>query len=452
MKKLLTAWACASLLAGCGEQPAALRGAHPDWTYDAVVYELNIRQNSPESSFAAAEARLPMLRDLGVDVIWCMPIHPIGELNRKGSLGSYYAIRDYYEVNPEFGTMADFERFLAAAHREGLRVILDCVANHTSPDAAWVTEKPAEWYVRDSTGATVVEYDWTDIAKLDYDTPAVREEMRRMLHFWVEKGVDGFRCDMAMLVPLDFWQTTFAELREINPDLYFLAEAEGPEFHDRAFDATYAWELHHLLNDIAQGRKPVAELRGYIERARESYPAEAFRLMFTSNHDENAWSGTEFERMGEAAGAMAALTYVLPQGQPLIYTGQEVGFNRRFAFFEKDPVDSWEPNEYTAFYTRLNALRHRNPALAAGERGGEPVYMAGAPDQLLAFTRERGGNRVFALFNLSAEPVAAIFTAAVAGEYTDAMTGERAVVTAGDERMLGGWEYRILVQNPLGAE
>lgn len=449
MKRNLILLLSLLLLWSCGDrQSAEPRGAHPDWAYNAVVYELNVRQNSPESTFAAAEERLPMLRDLGVDVIWLMPIHPIGELNRKGSLGSYYAIRNYYEINPEFGTMADFEHFLAAAHRQGLRVILDCVANHTSPDAAWATEKPAEWYQRDSLGNPIIDYDWTDIAKLNYEVPAVREEMNRMLHFWVEKGVDGFRCDAAHLIPMDFWQQTFAELREINPDLYFLAEAEGTEFYDKAFDATYAWELHHLMNDIAQGKKPVLDLRTYLAQSSE-YPAEAFRLMFTSNHDENSWAGTEFERMGDAAGTMAALTYVLPQGQPLIYTGQEVGFNRRFAFFESDPVDSWEPNEYTDFYRRLNRLRHANPALAAGERGGESVYMTGTEDRLLAFTRTVGDNRVFALFNLSAEPVPALYTVDVAGDYVDAMTGEPVVVEAGTEDLLGAWEYRILTQNAV---
>lgn len=431
------------LLAACAtkKQP---RAAHAEWAYDAVVYEMNVRQQTPEGTFAAAEERLPFLRELGVDILWLMPIHPIGEKGRKGSLGSYYAIRDYRAVNPEFGTMEDFERFLARAHELGFRVILDYVANHTSPDAAWVSEKAPEWYVRDSTGAPAVQYDWTDIAKLNYDCPEVREAMTDVLKFWVGKGVDGFRCDVAGEMPDDFWTAAFAELKGINPDIYLLAEGEGVNFHADGFDATYAWKLLHLMNDVAQGKKSATDIKGWIEEFRGEYPGSAFRLTFTSNHDENSWAGTEFERLGDAAETMAALTYVLPQGQPLIYTGQEVGHDRRFAFFEKDSVSSWEPNRWTCLYRRLNALRHGHPALAAGERGGEAVYMAGAVDDVLAFTREREGDRVFCLFNLSAEPQPVIPTVAVGGDWNDAMTGKPVRINPGEEFSLGPWEYRIL--------
>lgn len=424
------------------EQP---RAAHPEWAYDAVVYEMNVRQQTPEGTFAAAEARLPYLKELGADIIWLMPIHPIGEKGRKGSLGSYYAIRDYRAVNPEFGTMEDFGRFLNKAHEMGFKVILDYVANHTSPDAAWVSEKPAEWYVRDSTGAPIVQYDWTDISKLNYDCPEVRTEMAEVLKFWIAKGVDGFRCDVAGEVPDDYWNKAFAELRAINPDIYLLAEGEGEHFHQNGFDATYAWELLHAMNAIAKGEKTTTDLKGTIEKYAQ-YPREAMRLMFTSNHDENSWSGTEFERLGDAAPTFAALTYTLPQGMPLIYTGQEVGFNRRLAFFEKDTIESWTPNEYTELYKKLNALRHDNPALFAGERGGELVYMTGVADPVLAFTREAEGNKVFSLFNLSAQPSSVIPTVAAAGEYTDAMSGQPVTVVSGEEIPLGAWEYRILTK------
>ncbi len=386
----LTVLGIVLLLASASCSRRAATQAHADWTYDAVLYEMNVRQFTPEGTFAAAAQQLPRLRDLGVDIVWLMPIHPIGEKGRKGSLGSYYAIRDYMDVNPEMGTMADFEQFLDRAHELGLRVILDYVANHTSPDAAWVTERPAEWYVRDSTGAPAVQYDWTDIAKLNYETPGVRDAMLDVLTFWVGKGVDGFRCDVAMEVPHDYWEYAFAQIRAIRPDLFLLAEAEGPQFHADGFDATYAWDLHHVLNDIAQGKKSAADLRVLLAKYGEEFPASAYRMMFTSNHDENSWNGTEFERMGDAAATMAALTYVLPQSLPLIYTGQEIGYDHRFAFFEKDPVPAWEPNEWSEFYKRLNALRHANPALAGGERGGEMTYMGGAVADVMAFTRTAG--------------------------------------------------------------
>ena len=443
----LTVLGIVLLLASASCSRRAATQAHADWTYDAVLYEMNVRQFTPEGTFAAAAQQLPRLRDLGVDIVWLMPIHPIGEKGRKGSLGSYYAIRDYMDVNPEMGTMADFEQFLDRAHELGLRVILDYVANHTSPDAAWVTERPAEWYVRDSTGAPAVQYDWTDIAKLNYETPGVRDAMLDVLKFWVGKGVDGFRCDVAMEVPHDYWEYAFAQIRAIRPDLFLLAEAEGPQFHADGFDATYAWDLHHVLNDIAQGKKSAADLRVLLAKYGEEFPASAYRMMFTSNHDENSWNGTEFERMGDAAATMAALTYVLPQSLPLIYTGQEIGYDHRFAFFEKDPVPAWEPNEWSEFYKRLNALRHANPALAGGERGGEMTYMGGAVVDVMAFTRTAGDNKVVCLFNLSGSPQAVIPTVEVGGDFIDAMTGEPHPIVPGEEFSLGPWEYLILINN-----
>lgn len=342
-------------------------------TYNqSVVYEMNIRQYTPQGTFAAAREQLPRLKELGVDVIWLMPIHEIGEKGRKGTLGSYYAIKDYKSVNPEFGTLEDFDAFLAAAHKLGLRLIIDCVANHTSPDCAWVTEKPADWYVRDSLGNTIVEYDWTDIAKLNYDNPDMREAVRDAMRYWLDRGIDGFRCDMAYIVPQDFWTETISTLRsEYGRELYFLAEGEEPWLHDAGFDASYAWRCHHLLNDIAQGKAGVGELRAYISEDAERFPSSACRLMFTSNHDENSWAGTEFERMGDAWKAMTVLCFTLPQSQPLVYTGQEVGWDKRFEFFEKDQSPDWQENNYTDFYKELIDIYHSNPALSAGDRGGD---------------------------------------------------------------------------------
>lgn len=361
---------------------------------NSVVYEMNVRQYTPEGTFEAAAEQLPRLKELGIDILWLMPIHPIGTKERKGTLGSYYAISDYCDVNPEFGTMADFEKFLDKAHRLGFRVILDCVANHTSPDAKWINECPADWYVRDSLGNTVVNYDWTDIAELNYDNRDVWTAMQAAMRFWMEKGVDGFRCDMACEVPFEFWAETISMLRSEWPDMYMLAEGEDPRLHTVAgFDASYAWELHHLLNDIAQGRKNIPELLEYIEKDAAAVPSDALRLMFTSNHDENSWAGTEFERMGDAAGAMAVLTFTLPSGQPLIYTGQEMGWNKRFEFFEKDPIPAWEENSYTDFYKELVNLRHVHPALAAGRDGGS-FEVISVQDSTLVFDRAVPGDTV----------------------------------------------------------
>ncbi|MBO8471665.1 MAG: alpha-amylase [Bacteroidetes bacterium] len=389
----LAALLAAAALSSCAPKQDAPAGPHPDWAYNAVIYEMNIRQYTPEGTFDAAARQLPRLKKLGVDVLWLMPVYPIGVKERKGTLGSYYAIRDYCDVNPEFGDMDDFDRFLSQAHESGFKVILDWVANHTSPDAVWESGKPADWYVRDSLGNTVTQYDWTDIAELNYDNKDMRAAMANAMRFWLDKGVDGFRCDMACEVPVDFWRETLPQLRKDYPGVYFLAEGETPELHEDAFDASYAWKLHHLLNDIAQGRKGVPDLEEYIAEDSAAYPAEAFRLMFTSNHDENSWAGTEFERMGDAARAMAVLTFTLPGGQPLIYTGQEMGWNHRFEFFEKDPVPAWEENSYTDFYKELINIRHRNPALSAGEKGGKFDIVSTAGNTLV-FTRTLPDNKV----------------------------------------------------------
>ena len=322
-----------------------------------------------------------------------MPIYPIGEKERKGTLGSYYAVKDYCAVNPEFGTMQDFDAFLAEAKSQGFRVILDWVANHTSPDAVWIDSKPAGWYERDSLGNTVVQYDWTDIAALNYDNADVWDAQENAMRFWMSKGIDGFRCDMACEVPFEFWTKTISSLRNDWPQMYMLAEGEDPKLHESGFDASYAWELHHLLNDIAQGKKGIPELLEYVKNDAERFPQDAFRLMFTSNHDENSWAGTEFERMGDAAKVMAVLTFTLPNGQPLIYTGQEMGWNHRFQFFEKDPVPAWEVNEFAQFYQDLIKLRHEHPALRPGGKGGR-FEVVSSEDSTLVFRRVLGNDVV----------------------------------------------------------
>ena len=447
MRRILLFSLLALLAAACCTQKKpAEKAAHPEWSYNSVVYELNVRQATPEGSFAAAAERLPQLKELGADIVWCMPIYPIGKEGRKGTLGSYYAISDYCAVNPEFGTMEDFDAFLKRAHDLGLKVILDWVANHTSPDSKWALEH-RDWHLRDSLGRTVVQYDWTDIAKLNYGNRDMRAAMTDAMRFWLKRGVDGFRCDVAGEIPIDYWREAFAELKGEFPDIYLLAEGENPELHVDAFDASYAWELHHILNDVAQGKKGAAELKEYVERDAGATPREAFRLMFTSNHDENSWNGTEFERMGDAVRAMAVLTFTLPNGQPLIYTGQEFGYDHRFEFFEKDPMPVQEANEYTSFYRDLCALRHDNPALAAGERGGRAVWLEEVPEGVIAFTRETEGNRVECVVNLSADTVAVKGLAdAGAGDKNRLMTDNVVFGPVKGSIQLGPWGYYVYAE------
>ena len=376
MKRILYILAAFAAAAACTIAPQTSESFA-----DKVIFEFNTRQMTPEGTFAAAEARLPQLRSEGIDVLWIMPLYPIGVKERKGTLGSYYAIRDYCDVNPEFGTLEDFDHFLAEAHAQGFKVIIDWVANHTSPDHPWVTGKPAEWYVRDEGGNTVVEYDWTDIAKLNYDCPDVREEMLKCMSFWLERGIDGFRCDMAYIVPRDFWAEAIPALRAAaGRPLYFLAEGEEPWLHEVGFDTSYSWKLHHLMNDIAQGKAGAADLKEYLAWNGSEYPQSAYRLTFTSNHDENSWSGTEYDRMGDAWKLMTALCFTLPGSQPLVYTAQPLGYDHSFQFFEKDPIpaEQWTSDDAhacEAFYKQLCDTYHAHPALWPGQEGATWEYL-----------------------------------------------------------------------------
>ncbi|MBO4671294.1 MAG: alpha-amylase [Bacteroidales bacterium] len=418
MKKILFAAAALLTLLSC----AGPAGPHPKWTYDSVVYEVNIRQFSPEGTFAGVEAQLPRLKDLGVDVLWLMPMYKIGEQERKGTLGSYYAISDYCAVNPEFGTMEDFEKLLKAAHKMGFKVILDWVANQTAPDHVWMTEKPADFYERDSLGNAIWEYDWTDTRSLNYENEEVWWAQDEAMRFWLEKGVDGFRCDAAGEVPAEFWKGILPKMNADYPDIYLLAEAERENLADplETFDANYAWELHHLLNDLAKGSRTVDDLKEYVSRDAARFPKEAFRLTFTSNHDENSWAGTEFERMGDAAEACAVLCFTLPNSQPLVYTGQEIGLDRRLAFFEKDPITDWSANEYTEFWKRLIEIKHSLRVLDAGEKGGAIEWLD-APEGVVAFKRELNGKKVIVAVNFGSGP--ADLTLKLDGTWRDMFEG-----------------------------
>ena len=416
-----------------------------------MLYEMNIRQLTAEGTFSAAIERLAFLRSVGVDALWLMPIYPIGEEGRKGSLGSYYSIRDYKAINPEFGTKADFRRFVDAAHALGMKVLLDWVANHTARDARWIDEKPADWYERDENGVAKIPWDWSDTAKLNYANHDVWLGQIDAMRYWVEEfGVDGFRCDMAMLVPIEFWQEASAELHRIKPDVFMLAEAEEDNLFDAAFNMSYQWNIHHIMVDIAKGARRVWDLRNAIHSERARYPREAMRLSFTSNHDENSWSGSEQDRFGAALEVMTALTFLMPSTMPLIYTGQEVGYNHSFEFFERDaiPEEAYIENRTTELYRRLTALKHHERALDAGEWGGEVVEIENnAKDCMMTFVREVDESRVVAIMNLSPYTIHADFrTGIYAGDYLDAVSGERVVLDDHVERDIAPWCYQILIK------
>ena len=424
---------------------------NPEWSYSAVLYELNIRQFTPEGTFSAARERLPFLRSIGIDAIWLMPIYPIGIEGRKGKFGSYYSIRDYTGVNEEFGSAEELREFIGAAHALGMKVILDWVANHTARDARWITECPANWCERDEAGVAKVPWDWTDTAKLNYANHDVWRGQIEAMRYWVEEfKVDGFRCDMAMLVPIEFWQEVAEELHRVKPDIFMLAEAEEDNLFDRAFNASYQWNIHHIMCDIAKGARRVWDMRNAIHAERAKYPKEAIRMSFTSNHDENSWSGSEQSRFGRALEVMTAMTFLMPSTMPLIYTGQEVGYDHSFEFFDRDPIpaEAYKENRTTELYRRLTALKHSEAALAAGERGGEMIEIENnAKDCMMTFVREVEGSRVVAIMNLSPYTIHADFNTGIyAGKYLDVMSGMQTTLSEHVDEHIAPWNYRILVK------
>ena len=399
MKKTLILFVALLALMSCSKL-TELR--HPKWCYDATIYELNTRQLTPEGTFAAAEEYLPMLRENGIDIIWVMPCQPIGKITRKGTLGSYYSIIDYCAINPEFGTRADFEHFLAKAHELGFKVILDWVANHTAPDSEWT--KNEGWHYRDSLGNLMVQYDWTDISKLNYDNQDMRNEMLKAMHWWMDSiGIDGFRCDVAGEVPTDFLNCAMCDLRLTHPDMFTLAEDEdkAQELTESAFDMYYGWTLHHLMNEVAQGNKGVEDLWEYFEKAETTIRPEAIRMNFISNHDENSWNGTEQERMGDAINLFAAFCYVVP-GMPMIYTGQLSGNHHRLEFFEKDLIDTDEAYAQASLYKQLNDWRQRQRVLFSPEIGAPMIRIPADNGAIFACARPYpSGMNVIAVMNMS---------------------------------------------------
>lgn len=449
MKRISTALMAALMAATSMYAGAPTKVNHPDWSRNAVIYEVNVRQSTPEGTFKAFKEQLPRLKDLGVDILWFMPIYPISEANRKGTLGSYYAVRDVKGVNPEFGNMDDFRAVVNQAHELGMKVILDWVPNHTGCDNPWVAQYPKRYKLNDE-GKMYGPYDWTDVYQLDYSNPDTRAAMTDALVFWLrEGGVDGFRCDVASMVPTDYWNEVRPQLEAVQPQLFMLAEASVPELEEQGFDMAYNWPMKDMFNAVASGAgqytyvKPgktevhapkaaaAADIYALNNRQLAEYPDDAYMMNMITNHDLNSWEGTEFQRLGTLTDAFAVLSYTLP-GMPLIYTGQEVGLNRAFEFFEKDKAPDFTPNRYTSFYKTLNALKHNRAELAAGNRGGKVEPLAVSNPDILVFSRTVNGKTTLTGVNLGNEPTALTFTAGApdVDGMEDIFTGEEAVLPA----------------------
>ena len=434
----------------------------------SVIYEVNIRQYSPEGTFNAFTKDIPQLKELGVKIIWVMPIFPISQTKRKATggddskfasempkeeqhkyLGSYYAVSDFKKVNPEFGTIEDFRNLVKTAHENGMYVILDWVPNHTGWDHVWIKEHP-EFYTKNAKGEiidpinpeTSKSWGWSDVADLNYDNKELRKEMTSdMLHWIKNENIDGFRCDVASNVPLDFWQQAIPQLRK-EKDIFMLAEAWEPELlKDGLFDMAYGWEVHHTMNRIAQGKNTVKDWDKLMEENAKKYESNDILMSFVDNHDENSWNGTVKGRLGKAEEAMTALSYVMP-GMPLIYSGNEYGLNHSLKFFEKDSIPKTKGADWE-LRAKLGKLKAENKALSGGKNAASYKRIITSNDeQILAFEREKDGEKIIYLANLSNQVVTTSLP--INGEFVDFITGKKIILNVKINTQLQPWQYYIL--------
>lgn len=421
---------------------------HESWSYNLGIYEVNMRQYTEEGTFAAFSEHLDRLQDLGVGILWFMPIHPIGEKNRLGSLGSYYSVQNYLDVNPEYGTLEEFKTLVQNIHQRGMYVIIDWVANHTSWDNVLTTERP-EWYVTDNDGNFIAPpgTNWSDVIELDYSQQDLRNYMINAMTYWVtEIGIDGFRCDAVSYVPNDFWQEAISQLKSTRSDLFFLAEGDGRQWHNLGFDMTYGWGLYGfgngVLKRIADGSNNANHFHSYAGSEKSTYP-EQYRMYFTANHDENSWHGTTSELFGDAAEVCAVLTATF-NGMPLIYSGQEAGLDKRLAFFDKDGIP-WQEHANAELYSTLLHLKKENHALWNGKNGGlmKRVKSDNSAD-IYALVRQKESDRVVVFMNLSEQETSAVLESAdIAGEYQNIFTNETMNITDSLSITLPPWGYAV---------
>jgi cyclomaltodextrinase len=416
---------------------------HPEWSINSSIYEVNVRQYTPEGTFKAFQRHLPELKKMGIGIVWIMPINPIGEKNRKGTLGSYYSIKDYKTINPEFGTLEDFKDLVNAIHKQGMHVIIDWVANHSSWDNI-LTKTHPDFYKKDSLGNFVAPVpDWSDVIAFNYNNPKLWIYMENAMEYWIKEcNIDGFRCDVAGMVPTPFWNFVRKELEKIKP-VFMLAEAESPDLHKHAFDMTYAWEFHHILKKIYKGKMNVDSLDAYYKRENDNYNPDAYRMFFTTNHDENSWNGTVYERFGDAVKTFAVLCGVV-KGMPLIYSGQEAGLNKALRFFDKDTIE-WKKSSLRDLYTKLVELKLSNKALRNGLSGGDIERIeTNKDDKIFSFLREKENNKVFAVFNLSPEDQKIeISNDIISGGYKDFLDDKEILLTSEYSIELPAWGYKV---------
>jgi len=435
---------------------------------NAVIYEANIRQYSSEGTFDAFTKDIPQLKELGVKIIWLMPIFPISETKRKATggdfaskiedieerkkaLGSYYAVSDYAKINPEFGTIEDFRELLNTAHNNNIYVILDWVPNHTGWDHIWLKSNP-EFYVKNSNGEITdplnedgTSKGWGDVAQLDYTNEAMQKAMLKDMLYWVEKeNIDGFRCDHVGPVPISFWEKAIPKLRE-KRNLFMLAENDESRFlKDSLFEMGYGWESHHMMNSIVKGEKKVKDWDNLMTKLDSKFEDDDILMNFVTNHDENSWAGTVEERLGDAKESILALSYVAP-GMPLIYSGQEYDMNHRLKFFEKDSIPKSKGKTWPIL-EKLGALKNSNLALNGGKKSASYTRIKTSNDEaILAFERAKGGEKIIFIANLSNKP--ASFSIPITKNLKDYMGDSAISLNESDQLTFNPWEYKILTSH-----
>lgn len=468
MKKIISAFLIATILIGCKteqkeskkESVKTIAPVSDKMMETAVIYEANIRQYSKEGTFEAFTKDIPQLKELGVKIIWLMPVFPISQTKRKATggnfaskikdpkqrakaLGSYYAVSDFTKINPEFGTIEDFRDLVKTAHNNGIYVILDWVPNHTGWDHTWLKTNP-EYYTQNKKGEAIHPEgtDWTDVADLNYSNTNMRKEMIEDMMFWiVNEGVDGFRCDVAGSVPHDFWEEAIPQLRS-EKDIFMLAEAWEPALmKGDLFDMAYAWDGHHLFNDLASGKKTVEDLKKYIEFTyNKRYEKDDILMNFVTNHDENSWNGTIEERMGEKSEILTALSYILP-GMPLIYSGQEYDLNHRLKFFEKDSIPKTKGKTFKLL-KELGNLKNTNSALNGGKEKASFQFLESKPETFV-FKRAKKNQVVLFIANFSNQ--AKEIKIDLKGDFIDYFSKEK-VELKDNSFEIGAVSYRILVK------
>lgn len=480
MKKILLTALLLSTLLSCKketEQKTAnnsssqISAITPEIEENAVIYEVNIRQYSEEGTFNAFTKNIPQLKEMGVKILWVMPIFPISQTKRKATggdnskfasempkeeqskyLGSYYAVSDFKNVNPEFGTIEDFRKLVKTAHENGIYVILDWVPNHTGWDHVWIKQHP-EFYTHNEKGEIIdpinpetgKSWGWTDVADLNYENKGLREAMSGDMMHWIKKeNIDGFRCDVAGNVPTDFWVETIPKLRK-EKNIFMLAEAWQPELlKSNLFDMCYSWDGHHMMNDIAQGKKTTTDWDNLITELNKKYETDDILMNFVDNHDENSWNGTMKSRLGAAEETMTALSYLTP-GMPLVYSGDEFGLDKSLKFFEKDSFKKVKGKQWE-WRVKLGKLKNENSALNGGKKAASYTRISTSEDtKILAFSRVKGNYKVIYLGNLS--KTNAKFTSAFEGKFTDYMTGEKVNYSKNQMFTFKPWEYKILIAN-----